>query len=243
MKQFALLLVFIFVFSYARSETYKLNITFIVKNDTTATKSVSLTDYTITYKEKDAKKEEIAPIKREKGLRLDLDLNKEYIFSFTKLGYVMKKVLVDTKVPDKREKEKFNKMICIVNLEKAPIEVILANSKPVVKIYYHPGKANFDFDSTYTFTSMDKELIKKRDKIFNHAWWQLHDGNYKGALESFANMLLKNPQDIAALYNHGKAAYKLNDKKTACADWSAIKALNKEYADSLLKDYCTSENP
>ena len=77
--------------------------------------------------------------------------------------------------------------------------------------------------------------------MFSKGLTQLHEGKYKEALEVFTTMLKKNPIDIAALHNHGKAALKLNDTKTACEDWNAIKDLNKEYADDLLKEYCSGK--
>ena len=235
---------FIFLVSVitAQCETFKFNLTFIVKNDTiTLKKSTSLTDYLITYKVADKKNEDLAPIKKEKGFRLDLEFNKEYIFTFSKPGYVIQRIVINTTIPDRRDNEKFRKMLCLVNLERAPIEFIIANAKPVKRINYNITKKEFAYDASYLFTSMDVEVIKKRDKIFNKGWWQFHNGNYKEALATFADLIQKNPQDVASLYNHGKAALKLNNKKAACADWNAIKALNKDYANDLLRDYCTDK--
>ncbi len=236
-----LMLLFLFIVNCACAETFQFNLTFIVKNDTTDNKAVSLNDYLVSYKIKDKKMEYLAHIKREKGFRLDLESGEEYTFTFTKPGYTMQKVVVDTKIPDKRDKEKFRKMLCILNFEKAPIEFIVGNSKPVVRICYRPDIKEFDYDPNYTFAPIDVDLIKKRDKLFNKAWWLLHDGNYKGALAAFADLIQKNPQDLASIYNHGKAAFKLNDKKTACADWSKVKSMNKEFADNLLKSYCSEK--
>ena len=233
-----LAVVFLFLGTSAFSESFKFNITFIVKNDTTPQKALPLTDYLITYKDKDAKENEYALIRREKGFRLNLEFDKEYTFIFTKDGYITKSVMIDTKIPNKREKEKFEKMLCIINLEKSPLEFFIKYAKPVEKIFYDPVKADFGFDHSYMLTPMDVELIKKRDKLFNKGWWQLHDGNFKAAKETFSEMLKKNPNDIAALYYHGEVAYKLKDNKTACSDWNAIKALKKDYADDLLKEYC-----
>ncbi len=211
--------------------------TFIVKNENSTDKA-SLTDYYINYKTKEMKGDEQAPIKKEKGFRLDLDLNQEYTFIINKPGYVSKTIFINTTVPDKRETAKFDSILCIVSLDKAPVDYIIAWSRPFLKISYHADKNEFAYDTDYVLTSWDLDLIKKRDKLFNKGLTLLHEAKYKEAFEIFTAMLKKNPQDIAALYNHGRAAYKLNNKTTACADWQAIQNLNKEFADNLIKGFC-----
>ena len=226
-------------FVNAYSETFKLNMTFIVKNEYSSDKT-SLTDYYINYKTKEMKGDEQAPIKKEKGFRLDLELNQEYTFIINKPGYISKTIFINTTVPDKREMVKFDSILCIMALDKAPVDFIIAWSRPFLKISYHTDKNEFAYDTDYTLTSWDLDLIKKRDKLFNKGLAMLHEGKYKDALEIFTAMLKKNPQDIAALYSHGRAAYKLNNKATACADWQSIRNFNKDFADNLIKDFCSA---
>lgn len=92
---------------------------------------------------------------------VDLDLGAEYLFTSTKMGYVTKSVVVDTHVPNGREKEEFNKFLVEVELTKQPKDQEISYSQPVGRIKYTNESGDFDFDKDYTATA--KEMQKKAE--------------------------------------------------------------------------------
>ncbi len=92
---------------------------------------------------------------------VDLDLGAEYLFTATKLGYIAKSVVVDTHIPNGREKEEFAKFLVEVELTKQPEDQEISYSQPVGRIKYTNEMDDFDFDKDYTATA--KEMQKKAD--------------------------------------------------------------------------------
>jgi len=92
---------------------------------------------------------------------VDLDLNFEYAFVFTKMGYVSKTVIVDTHVPNGREKEDFAKFTATVELAKQPEDEIITYSQPVGRIKYSLQDSDFDYDKDYTASA--EAMIKKAE--------------------------------------------------------------------------------
>ncbi len=90
---------------------------------------------------------------------LDLEFGNQFIFTFTKVGYITKAVIVDTHVPKGREEEYFNEFIAEVNLEPQPEDKIITYSQPVGKIKYSNPSGDFAFDNDYTATA--KEQLEK----------------------------------------------------------------------------------
>ncbi|HSH64301.1 MAG TPA: hypothetical protein VLB84_00540, partial [Bacteroidia bacterium] len=92
---------------------------------------------------------------------LDLELNSDFIFAFTKMGYISKSVIIDTHIPPGREKEYFNEFIAEVTLEPQPEDKIITYSQPVGKIKYSVPSGDFDFDNDYTATA---KIQQEKDK-------------------------------------------------------------------------------
>jgi hypothetical protein len=92
---------------------------------------------------------------------VDLDLGAEYALVFTKMGYVTKTVIIDTHVPNGREKEDFAKFTATVELAKQPEDEVITYSQPVGRIKYSMQNGDFDFDKDYTATA--EAMIKKAE--------------------------------------------------------------------------------
>lgn len=91
--------------------------------------------------------------------KLDLELNSNFIFAFTKMGYISKSVIIDTHVPKGREEEYFNEFIADVTLEPQPDDKIVTYTQPVGKIKYSVPSGDFDYDNDYTASA--QEQVKK----------------------------------------------------------------------------------
>ena len=92
---------------------------------------------------------------------VDLDLGAEFLFTCTKMGYITKSVVVDTHVPNGREKEEFAKFLVEVELTKQPEDQEVTYSQPVGRIKYTNETQDFDFDKDYTATA--QEMQKKAE--------------------------------------------------------------------------------
>lgn len=92
---------------------------------------------------------------------IDLELNSEFTFTFTKPGYITKAVIVDTHIPNGREKDDFAKFTAEVNLNLQPKDEIVTYSQPVGRIKYSGAAGDFDFDHDYTQTA--QEMQKKAE--------------------------------------------------------------------------------
>lgn len=92
---------------------------------------------------------------------VELDLGAEFILTFTKPGHITKAVVIDTHVPNGREKEDFAKFTAEVGLEMQPEDQIITYSQPVGKIKYSMVSGDFDYDKDYTKTATEAQ---KRDR-------------------------------------------------------------------------------
>ncbi len=88
---------------------------------------------------------------------IDLELGSEFVFTFTKPGYITKVVVVDTHVPNGREKQELAKMVSEVSLQPQPEDQVITYSQPVGKIKYSMVSGEFDFDNDYTKTAQEME--------------------------------------------------------------------------------------
>jgi len=84
---------------------------------------------------------------------IDLELGSEFVLTFTKPGYIAKAVVVDTHIPNGREREDFAKFIAEVELAPQPEDEVITYSQPVGKIKYSGAAGDFDFDNDYTQTA------------------------------------------------------------------------------------------
>lgn len=93
------------------------------------------------------------------GDAVDLPLGFEYTITFTKMGYNTKRILVDTHVPENREKGDFERQISEVTLEKISGKLEDNYVQLVGKITYSKSKTDFDFG---------KEPAAKENKTKNN---------------------------------------------------------------------------
>jgi hypothetical protein len=89
---------------------------------------------------------------------IEVPLGYEYLFTFTKLGYITQYIIIDTHVPENREIKPFRKQEFKVELQKESSKETSEN----IKLAYNMGLADFDFIKGAA-TKIDKNL--KKDNI------------------------------------------------------------------------------
>ncbi len=100
---------------------------------------------------------------------IDLELGSDFLFTFTKLNHISKQVIINTVIPNGREKEPFNKFTMEVGLEMQPEDKVVTYTQPVGRIKYSGLTGDFDYDKDYTQTATeaqkkDKENAKPKPK-------------------------------------------------------------------------------
>ncbi len=99
---------------------------------------------------------------------IDLEYQHDYIFSFSKNGYVTKKVFVSTKVPKSAIKDGFDPYAFDITIYKQfeGVNVVMFN-QPVARIVFKEDIDNFEYDTDYTksvlanMQAVEEELKKK----------------------------------------------------------------------------------
>ena len=112
--------------------------------------------------------EEVLSITGEKNMRLKLEYGNEYLLSFSKPGYITKKVEVNTTVAEEHGKQGFEPYKIGVRLFKQydGINIVVYN-QPVAKIKYLADLDEFNYDTDYTksilsvLTETENKLIEK----------------------------------------------------------------------------------
>ncbi len=92
---------------------------------------------------------------------VDLELGSDFVFTFTKPGHITKQVIINTVIPNGREKEDFAKFTADVGLEMQPEDKIVTYSQPVGRIKYNGLVGDFDFDKDYTKTATESQIKDK----------------------------------------------------------------------------------
>ncbi len=92
---------------------------------------------------------------------IDLELNSEFLFTCTKMGFITKTVVFDTHVPAGRETEDFAKFRAVVELNKQPEGQVVSYNQPVGRIKYSSSVNDFDYDKDYSATA--EEMQKKAE--------------------------------------------------------------------------------
>ena len=94
---------------------------------------------------------------------VDLELGSDFVFTFTKPGHITKQVIINTVIPNGREKEDFAKFTADVGLEMQPEDQIVTYSQPVGRIKYNGLSGDFDFDKDYTKTATEAQIKDKEN--------------------------------------------------------------------------------
>ncbi len=92
---------------------------------------------------------------------VDLELGAEFLFTYTKMGYITKSVVVDTHIPEGREKEEFAKFTADVEIIKQPEGQLITYTQPVGRIKYSMNAGDFDFDKDYSANA--EEMQRKAE--------------------------------------------------------------------------------
>ncbi len=87
---------------------------------------------------------------------LDIPLGEEYLFTFTKIGYASKSIIVNTHVPTNRENGHFAKFISDVSLVKQDAGKETDYTPPYGKIVFSLKKDDFDFENIQQKTDVPK---------------------------------------------------------------------------------------
>ncbi|NNC85277.1 MAG: hypothetical protein HKN75_04290 [Bacteroidia bacterium] len=101
-----------------------------------------------------------------------LQFNHVYLFTFSKPGFVTKKILIDTHIPDEvaAEGKRFDPFEFIVTVfSQTDTENKYTYNQPVARIHYSEFIEEFDYDTDYTKSMQarfdaDKEQEKEKDK-------------------------------------------------------------------------------
>ncbi len=98
---------------------------------------------------------------------VELPFGGEYLFSFRKMGYITKDVLVNTKIPTNRERDPFAKFSMEVRILPQPEEQVVTYTQPVGIIKYSTEISDFDFDKDYSLTvaEMQKKAVERAVKV------------------------------------------------------------------------------
>lgn len=98
---------------------------------------------------------------------VDLPFGGEFLFTFKKMGYITKSVIVNTKIPVDREKEPFAKFSMEVRILPQPEDQIVTYTQPVGIIKYSNEISDFDFDKDYSLTvqEMQKKAVENAVKV------------------------------------------------------------------------------
>lgn len=88
---------------------------------------------------------------------VELPFGAKYLFSFIKVGYITKSVIINTHIPQNREKEPFAKFMMEVRIKPQPEEQIITYSQPVGIIKYSEEITDFDFDKDYSLTVQEMQ--------------------------------------------------------------------------------------
>ncbi len=106
----------------------------------------------------------------------ELECQHDYVFTFSKKGYVTKKIFISTKVPENTAKSGFKSFYFEVTLFRQVDGVdILIFNQPVAKIIYNPEVGDFTYDTDYSSSILaalqkaEKELKQKRKEVKSNA--------------------------------------------------------------------------
>jgi hypothetical protein len=151
------LLLFLFFFSSILTAQEIPNVNVLLK---IKIKDGDLKNSLITITKTELPYKVINPDKETNGV--DLPLGFEYVFTFTKIGYNTKRVLMDTHVPENREREGFANQISEVELDKLSGKLEDNYIQLIGKIKYSMSKGDFDFDK---IEAVKVDKTKKNEKI------------------------------------------------------------------------------
>ncbi len=157
MRKFLLLLTLAAVFTTVRAqEPFKIYGKYIVNGGSTAGANITIEKNGVRVKVVEAEKSKF---------EFPLEYDCEYIFSFSKDGYVTKKIQVSTKVPKEKQSLEFESFKFDVEIFKQydGVNTVIYN-QPVGKIRFNDVLNEFDYDTDYT-KSIQNEIAKADEAL------------------------------------------------------------------------------
>ncbi len=106
---------------------------------------------------------DVMSIPGKEKLNIKLDFNTDYLLSFSKPGYITKKIAVNTTVTPARESQLFEPYKIGVKLFKQyeGINIVVYN-QPVAKIKFNPAIDDFDYDVDYTKSILSQLTVSEQ---------------------------------------------------------------------------------
>jgi hypothetical protein len=157
MRKFLLLLTLAAVFTTVRAqEPFKIYGKYIVNGGSTSGAKITIEKNGVRVKVVEAEKSKF---------EFPLEYDCEYIFSFSKDGYVTKKIQVSTKVPKEKQSLEFESFKFDVEIFKQyeGVNTVIYN-QPVGKIRFNDVLNEFDYDTDYT-KSIQNEIAKADEAL------------------------------------------------------------------------------
>ncbi|MFN5324381.1 MAG: hypothetical protein ACK5C5_05645 [Bacteroidota bacterium] len=108
---------------------------------------------------------EINEVPGEKSMNLELKLNNSYLISFTKQGYITKRISFNANMPSSRSGQElypFNFEVVLFPQYEG-LNIVVFN-QPVAKIFFDPLLDDFDYDTDYT-KQIQSALKKAEEEI------------------------------------------------------------------------------
>lgn len=148
---------------------------------------------------------------------LELRLDNNYIISFTKQGYITKRIAFDTRMPADRAKQElypFNFEVVLFPQYEG-LNVVVFN-QPVAKIFFDPLLDDFDYDTDYTkqiqsaLKKAEEELVQRQKE--EH---KLADEKKKAEQQQLAIAEKQKKEEDRRIREEHKRLQAENDKKLA----------------------------
>ena len=96
---------------------------------------------------------------------VSLPFGSKYLFTFFKVGYITKSVIIDTRIPDGRIKEPFAKFSMEVRILPQPEDKVVTYTQPVGIIKYSTEIYDFDFDKDYSLSVSEMQKQAEADAV------------------------------------------------------------------------------
>ncbi len=167
-------------------------------------------------------------------MKVDLDLNKDYILEFSKEGYVTKKININTEMPEEYLNNRFAPIRFAVDLFQQYDEVnTVVFTQPVGVIKFYEQIGDFDYDVDYSREVRSK--IDKAEKELEDAHSQhLEDlKNEKKAAEEAEKQRIIEEQKAAA---EARRKAEEEAKRKAAEEKARLAQLEKERAEQQRKE-------
>lgn len=150
-------------------------------------------------------------------------LQKEYMLTFSKKGYITKKVLINTEMPGRAEAvyEHYNTLLMTSKVETDQDSISLLG-KPAIRLYFSTGKYDFSFDSIYK-VKVENEIKAIPPEFVKQLIAKIEENSQQDLQDSTA--LKKQQDDYLALVDQIKEKAVTVPKEDTLAKFNRQKAI------------------